>query len=220
MFDTCCDTYSRSRFDMIRSDSTELKTESHTMVARNKSGNVEPLARVQTKRLALNEAAIESARHSLDQGAVTPHYGPWREDVIQLHNDSLATELVCVLRYKRHHFTAAGLASPKIAEEFLVHANAEAAHGDRLAQRIVQLGGEPDFSPDTLTRRSHAAYDESQELKAMLKANLVAERVAIEAYSQMIALIGDKDSTTRRLLEDILADEQEHAEELKDWLAD
>ena len=220
MFDTCCDTYSRSRFDMIRSDSTELKTESHTMVARNKSGNVEPLARVQTKRLALNDAAIESARHSLDQGAVTPHYGPWREDVIQLLNDSLATELVCVLRYKRHHFTAAGLASPKIAEEFLVHANAEAAHGDRLAQRIVQLGGEPDFSPDTLTRRSHAAYDESQELKAMLKANLVAERVAIEAYSQMIALIGDKDSTTRRLLEDILADEQEHAEELKDWLAD
>jgi len=220
MFDTCCDTYSRSRFDMIRSDSTELKTESHTMVARNKSGNVEPLARVQTKRLALNEAAIESARHSLDQGAVTPHYGPWREDVIRLLNDSLATELVCVLRYKRHHFTAAGLASPKIAEEFLVHANAEAAHGDRLAQRIVQLGGEPDFSPDTLTRRSHAAYDESQDLKAMLKANLVAERVAIEAYSQMIALIGDKDSTTRRLLEAILADEQEHAEELKDWLAD
>jgi bacterioferritin len=205
---------------MIRSDSTELKSESHTMVARNKSGNVEPLARVQTKRLALNEAAIESARHSLDQGAVTPHYGPWREDVIRLLNDSLATELVCVLRYKRHHFTAAGLASPKIAEEFLVHANAEAAHGDRLAQRIVQLGGEPDFSPDTLTRRSHAAYDESQDLKAMLKANLVAERVAIEAYSQMIALIGDKDSTTRRLLEDILADEQEHAEELKDWLAD
>ena len=98
------------------------------MVARNKSGNVEPLARVETKRLALNQAAIESARHSLDQGAVTPHYGPWRQDVIQLLNDSLATELVCVLRYKRHHFTAAGLASPKIAEEFLVHANAEAAH--------------------------------------------------------------------------------------------
>jgi len=190
------------------------------MVARNKSGNVEPLARVETKRLALNQGAIESARHSLDQGAVTPHYGPWREDVVQLLNDSLATELVCVLRYKRHHFTAAGLASPKIAEEFLVHANAEAAHADRLAQRIVQLGGEPDFSPDTLARRSHAAYDESLDLKAMLKANLIAERVAIEAYSQMIALIGDKDSTTRRLLEDILADEQEHAEELKDWLAD
>jgi bacterioferritin len=205
---------------VIRGAPNKLKPESHTMVARNKSGNVEPLARVEPKRLALNEAAIESARHSLDQGAVTPHYGPWREDLIQLLNDSLATELVCVLRYKRHHFTAAGLASPKIAEEFLVHANAEAAHGDRLAQRIVQLGGEPDFAPDTLTRRSHAAYDESQDLKAMLKANLIAERVAIEAYSQMIALIGDKDSTTRRLLEDILADEQEHAEELKDWLAD
>jgi bacterioferritin len=204
----------------FRVDPTDRRTESQTMSAQNKSSKVEPLARVEPKHLALDQAAIESARHSLDRGAVTPHYGPWREDVIQLLNDSLATELVCVLRYKRHHFTAVGLASPKIAEEFLVHANAESAHADRLAQRIVQLGGEPDFSPDTLTRRSHAAYDESQGLKAMLKANLVAERVAIEAYSQMIALIGGKDSTTRRLLEDILADEQEHAEELKDWLAD
>jgi bacterioferritin len=172
-----------------------------------------------TERMVLDETAIEAARHSLDQGAVTPNYGPWRKDVIKLLNDSLATELVCVLRYKRHHFTADGLASPKIAEEFLVHANEEAAHADRLAQRIVQLGGEPDFSPDSLTKRSHAAYDDSSDLKAMIKANLIAERVAIEAYSQIIALIGDKDSTTRRLLEDILADEQEHADELKDWLA-
>ena len=173
------------------------------------------------ERMVLDEAAIDAARRSLDQGAVTPSYGPgpWREDVIKLLNDSLATELVCVLRYKRHHFTADGLASPKIAEEFLVHANEEAAHADRLAQRIVQLGGEPDFSPDSLTKRSHAAYDDSSDLKAMIKANLIAERVAIEAYSQIIALIGDKDSTTRRLLEDILSDEQEHADELKDWLA-
>ena len=170
--------------------------------------------------MALNEEAIEAARHDLDHGALTPHNEPFRADLVKLLNDSLATELLCVLRYKRHHFTAEGLASPKIAEEFLVHANEEAAHADRLAKRIVQLGGEPDFSPDTLSQRSHAAYDESKDLKAMIKANLIAERVAIEAYSQLIALVGDQDSTTRRLLEDILSDEQEHAEELKDWLAD
>ena len=169
--------------------------------------------------MALDLAALDAARQGLDQGAVTPGYGPWREDIVRLLNDSLATELVCVLRYKRHHFTAQGLASPKIADEFLVHANEESAHADRLARRIVQLGGEPDFSPDSLTRRSHASYDESTDLKAMIKANLVAERVAIEAYSQLVAMIGDKDSTTRRLLEDILADEQQHADELKDWLA-
>ena len=170
-------------------------------------------------RMALDMKAIEAAKHSLDQGAVTPHYGPWRDDIIQLLNDALATELVCALRYKRHHFTAEGLASPKIAEEFLVHANEETAHADMLAKRIVELGGSPDFSPDSLARRSHAAYDESQDLKAMIKANLIAERVAIESYSQMIALIGDKDSTTRRLIETILSVEQEHAEELRDWLA-
>jgi bacterioferritin len=190
------------------------------MVARNEPTNVKQDAVSDHKPMALDTAAIDAARRSLDQGAITPHYGPWRKDIIDLLNDSLATELVCVLRYKRHHFTADGLASAKIAEEFLVHANAESAHADRLAQRIVQLGGEPDFSPDSLTRRSHAAYDDSRELKAMIKANLVAERVAIETYSQIIALIGDKDSTTRRLLEDILSDEQEHAEELKDWLTD
>jgi bacterioferritin len=170
--------------------------------------------------ITLNHAAIEAARHSLEEGAVTASMGPWRESVIHLLNNSLATELVCMLRYKRHHFTAGGLASPKIAEEFLGHAHEESVHADRLAQRIVQLGGEPDFSPDSLLERSHAAYDDSQDLKDMIRSNLIAERVAIETYSQIIALIGDKDSTTRRLLEDILSDEQEHAEELKDWLMD
>jgi bacterioferritin len=174
----------------------------------------------QGSNLVLNERALEAARHDLDHGARTPHNEPFRADLVKLLNDSLATELLCVLRYKRHHFTAEGLASPKIAEEFLVHANEEASHADRLAKRIVQLGGEPDFSPDTLTERSHAAYDESKDLKDMIKANLIAERVAIEAYSQLIQLVGDKDSTTRRLLEDILSDEQEHAEELRDWLAE
>ena len=180
---------------------------------------VKHLPRSDNEHMALDQAALDAARRSLDQGAVTPNYGPWRKDIIKLLNDSLATELVCVLRYKRHHFTAEGMASPKIAEEFLVHANEESAHADRLAKRIVQLGGKPDFSPDSLTERSHAAYDDSSDLKAMIKANLIAERVAIESYSQIIALIGEKDSTTRRLLEDILSDEQGHAEELKDWLA-
>lgn len=186
----------------------------------NTSHNVKQMSTADSAPMVLDEQAIDAARRSLDDGAVTPSYGPWRQDIIKLLNDSLATELVCVLRYKRHHFTASGMTSPKIAEEFLVHANEESAHADRLAQRIVQLGGEPDFSPNSLTKRSHAAYDDSSDLKKMIKANLIAERVAIESYSQIIALIGDKDSTTRRLLEDILSDEQEHADELSDWLAE
>ena len=173
---------------------------------------------VGSSRLELDTAALEAAKRSLEKGAVTPSYGPWREDIIKLLNGALATEIVCTLRYKRHYFTAKGLASPKIAEEFLVHANEETAHGDMLAERIVQLGGEPDFAPTTLTSRSHADYDESLDLQAMIRANLIAERVAIEAYGQMIKLIGDKDSTTRRILESILAQEQEHADELSDWL--
>jgi bacterioferritin len=173
---------------------------------------------ISSGRLELDNAALEAAKRSLEKGAVTPSYGPWREDIIKLLNDALATEIVCTLRYKRHYFTAKGLASPKIAEEFLVHANEETAHGDMIAERIVQLGGEPDFAPTTLTSRSHADYDDSLDLQAMIRANLIAERVAIEAYGQMIKLIGDKDSTTRRMLESILSQEQEHADELSDWL--
>ncbi len=168
--------------------------------------------------MVLNTVALKAAEKSLDDGAITPAYGPHREAIIKLLNDSLATELVCVLRYKRHHFMATGLASPKIAEEFMVHANEESAHADRIAKRIVQLGGEPDFSPNTLLERSHANYDDSNDLKTMVRVNLIAERVAVETYHQMIAMIGDKDSTTRRMLEDILADEDEHADELADWL--
>lgn len=168
----------------------------------------------------LDLAALERARQSLEPDAPTAAAGPWRQGLIKLLNDALATELVCVLRYKRHHFTAHGLASPHIAAEFLVHATEEAMHADRLARRIAQLGGEPDFSPDSLTRRSHAAYDESETLEAMIRANLVAERVAIEAYTQLIALVRERDPTTRRLLEDILADESQHADELQGWLAD
>jgi len=172
------------------------------------------------QRLVLNEEAIQAAKRGLDDGAVTPSYGPWRDDIVKLLNGALATELVCVLRYKRHYFTAHGLSAPRIAEEFLEHANAEAGHADRIAERIVQLGGDPDFSPDSLTKRSHADYDESKDLREMIRANLVAERVAVETYRQMIELIGDKDPTTRRLLEDVLEDEEEHADELKDMLDD
>jgi bacterioferritin len=168
--------------------------------------------------LQLDKAALDAAKNNLSEGAITPAYGPWREDIIRLLNDSLATELVCILRYKRHHFTAKGMSSPAIAEEFLVHANEETEHADMIAERIVQLGGEPDFNPKSLLDRSHAEYDASLDLKAMIRANLVAERVAIEAYTQTIRLIGDKDSTTRRMIEHILSQEQEHAEELSDWL--
>jgi bacterioferritin len=172
------------------------------------------------QRLELDEAAIKAAAtQHLDDGAVTPSYGPWREDIVRLLNDALATELVCVLRYKRHHFTATGLSSPAIADELMVHAQQEAAHGDKIAARIVELGGEPDFAPDKLLQRSHAQYDESGELKEMLRADLVAERIAVETYRQMIALIGDKDPTTRRLIEEILNDEEHHADEIRDWLA-
>lgn len=170
--------------------------------------------------MALDEGRLDEAKRSLDQGAVVPSSGPWREDIVKLLNDSLATELVCIMRYKRHHFMAKGLASPKIAEEFMVHAQEETAHSDMLAERIVQLGGEPDYSPSTLMQRSHADYDESNDLKAMIRANLIAERVAIEAYTQMIRMIGDKDSTTRRVLEGILSQEQEHADELSDWMTE
>jgi bacterioferritin len=182
------------------------------------SGNVQTL-RDGEQRLRLDEGALEAAKRSLEKGAVTPSYGPWREDIIALLNDALATEIVCALRYKRHYYTAKGVHSPAIADEFMVHAKEETEHSELIAERIVQLGGEPDFSPSTLLERSHADYDESSDLQAMIRANLVAERVAIEAYSQMIVLIGDKDSTTRRILERILGQEQEHADELSDWLS-
>jgi len=171
-----------------------------------------------TERLQLDVGALQAAKRSLENGAVTPSYGPWREDIIALLNGALATEIVCTLRYKRHYYTARGVASPAIANEFLVHAQEEEAHAGQLAERIVQLGGSPDFNPAGLLERSHADYDDSADLQAMIRANLIAERVAIEAYGQMIHLIGDKDSTTRRILESILSQEQEHADELSDWL--
>lgn len=177
-----------------------------------------PAAHNNSPELKLDEGALDKARSHLEDGAVTPSIGAYSGQIVALLNDALATELVCILRYKRHHFTARGMASPAIAAEFMVHATEETGHADKIAERIVQLGGEPDFNPATLLERSHADYDTSSALRDMVRANLVAERVAVEAYRQMIGLIGDKDPTTRRLLETILADEEEHADEMNDLL--
>ena len=155
------------------------------------------------------------ARSNVEDGAVTEGYRADRETVIKLLNESLATELVCVLRYKRHYYMASGIHAQTAATEFLEHATMEQSHADRIAERIIQLGGAPDLNPDTLTSRSHAEYVEGSTLADMLRENLVAERIAIESYSDFIRYLGDADPTTRRLLEEILATEEEHADDLK-----
>jgi bacterioferritin len=156
----------------------------------------------------------ERARQHIEQGAVTAGYKADRATVLELLNEALATEIICVLRYRRHHFMAAGINAQGVADEFLVHANEEQAHADQIAGRIVQLGGEPNFSPDGLTTRSHAEYVEGETLLDMIKENLVAERIAIDSYREMIAYCGTNDPTTRRMLEGILAMEEEHADDL------
>jgi bacterioferritin len=161
----------------------------------------------------------QRAREHMDQGAVTPGYKANRETVIKLLNDALATEIVCVLRYKRHYFMASGLSADSVAQEFAEHATEEQLHADQISERIVQLGGEPDLSPDTLTSRSHAEYIEGDSLVDMIKEDLVAERIAIDSYREMVSYLGTDDSTTRRLMEGILAKEEEHAEDLVTLLA-
>ncbi len=156
----------------------------------------------------------ERARRHIEEGAVTDRYRADRETVLRLLNEALATEMVCAMRYKRHYYTAKGLASPGIADEFLEHAHEEEEHADRFAERISQLGGDPDFSPHGLADRSHAEYVEGSSLVEMIREDLVAERVAIESYTEVIQYLGDKDPTTRRLFEDVLAVEEEHADEL------
>ena len=165
-------------------------------------------------RLSDAETLRKRASQDIEQGAVTASYAGDSERMVELLNTALATELTCVLRYRRHHFTATGLHAESIAVEFLEHANEEQEHADRIAARIVQLGGQPDFRPSTLERRSHAEYDDATELRSMLRANLIAERIAIESYGELIRFIGDGDPTTRRMIEDILAVEEEHADEL------
>ena len=156
----------------------------------------------------------QRARQHVEEGAVTSGYSADREVVIRLLNEALATELVCVLRYKRHYFMASGIHGEQASAEFLEHATQEQDHADRLAARIVQLRGEPDFSPDSLSSRSHAEYKPGENLKDMIMEDLVAERIAIESYREMAAYIGERDPTTRRLLQDILAVEEEHADDL------
>ena len=173
-----------------------------------------------TKKSSLTDVKTlrKQARQHIEEGAVTSGYSADRKAVLKMLNDALATEIVCVLRYRRHHFMATGIESKGIAEEFMLHSNEEQGHADLLAERIVQLGGEPDFSPDSLTGRSHAEYIEADTLVKMIKEDLIAERIAIDSYREMIQYLGDQDPTTRRMLESILAVEESHAEEMADLL--
>ncbi len=164
-------------------------------------------------------AAIRAAAKNLEDGGVTAGYQANRHEIIAMLNDALATELVCVLRYKRHYYTATGLQNGPVKAEFLQHAIEEQGHADLLAERIVQLNGNPDFNPASLTERSHAEYDDAEDIQAMIKSNLIAERVAIESYRQMITKIGDTDPTTRHMLVGIMATEEEHADDMRDLLA-
>jgi bacterioferritin len=159
------------------------------------------------------------ARQHIGDGAVTAGYGADREKVIAVLNEALATEIVCILRYKRHYFMATGIHANAVAEEFQQHATEEQGHADRIAGRITQLGGEPNFSPDGLSSRSHSEYVEGNSLVDMIREDLVAERVAIESYSEIVRFLGERDVTTRRMMEEILENEEEHADDLRDLLA-
>lgn len=155
------------------------------------------------------------ARQHIEQGAVTDSYKADLQTVLRVLNEALATELVCVLRYKRHQFMAYGLNAQSVADEFKAHAAEEQTHADQIAERITQLGGEPNFNPEGLQMRSHSEYKEGGSLVEMIKEDLVAERIAIETYSEMIRYFGDNDPTTRRLMEEILAKEEEHADDMR-----
>lgn len=173
----------------------------------------------------MNEATLtdiptlrERARKHLDEGAVTESYAADRGTVLRLLNEALATEIVCTLRYRRHFFMASGVNSESVKTEFKEHSDEELGHADLIAERIVQLGGEPDFNPAGITSRSHAEYVQGGSLDDMIRENLVAERIAIDSYREMIRYLGDKDPTSRRLMEQILAVEEEHAEDLSSML--
>ncbi|HEY9119039.1 MAG TPA: ferritin-like domain-containing protein [Marinobacter sp.] len=162
----------------------------------------------------------ERARANMRDGAITDGYKADRETVIRILNEALATEIVCVLRYKHHYYAADGLNAEAVAQEFLEHAQQEQEHADQIAERIAQLGGNPNFSPDSLTARSHSEYVEGDTLKEMIEEDLVAERIAIDSYREIIQYLGDDDPTTRRLMEEILAVEEEHADDMAGLLQD
>ena len=158
------------------------------------------------------------AREHIEKGAVTAGYKADRDTVVKVLNEALATEIVCVLRYKRHHYMASGINAQSVAAEFLEHANEEQEHADRIAERITQLGGAPNFSPEGLLTRSHSDYVEGEDLADMIKENLVAERIAIDSYREIVDYLGSADPTTRRLMEEILEVEEEHAEDMSTLL--
>lgn len=158
------------------------------------------------------------ARQHIERGAVTDGYRADRETVIKILNEALATEIVCVLRYKYHYYMASGINAQSVAAEFLAHANEEQGHADRIAERITQLGGAPNLSPEGLLTRSHSEYVEGDDLADMIKENLVAERIAIDSYREIVAYLGNADTTTRRIMEEILAVEEEHAEDMSTLL--
>jgi bacterioferritin len=160
------------------------------------------------------------ARRHIEEGAVTHGYAANREKVLQMLDQALATELVCVLRYRHDHFVARGLKAKVAADEFLEHAGQELEHADMIAERIMQLGGEPNFNPSGLAERSHSEYRLGENLEGMIRENLVAERIAIDSYREMIQYLGNDDPTTRRMFEEILATEEEHADDLADLLQD
>jgi bacterioferritin len=166
------------------------------------------------------EKLRDDARSKIEDGPITASYGADRDRVVEVLNTVLATELVCVLRYRRHYFMAEGMQSLPVAAEFLQHANEEQGHADLVAERIVQLQGAPDFDPETLTTRSHAEYQEGKDLPSMIEEDLVAERIAISTYQQIVRWLGEHDPTSRRVMEEILATEEEHAEDLSSLLAD
>jgi len=166
------------------------------------------------------EAIRKRAREHMEEGPVTDDYRANREQVIKVLNDVVATEIVCVLRYKRHQFTATGLYAQPVAQEFAQHAAEEQAHMDMAAQRIVQLGGDPNLDPSGLAERSHTDYVPGTTLVDMVQEDLVAERIVIQSYMEMIRWLGDDDPTTRRVLESILEQEEEHADDLRDLLTE
>jgi bacterioferritin len=172
-----------------------------------------------TSPLSDTETLRQRARKNVSEGAVTRGYLADRATVLRLLDTALATELVCVLRYKRHAFTAKGIDAEPLVEEFEQHAKDEQGHVDQIAERIVQLGGSPDFDPVRIAERAHSEYDDSEDLVSMIREDLVAERIAIESYAEIIRFVGDGDPTTRRMLEGILANEEDHADDLVQLLA-
>jgi len=179
-----------------------------------------PKADLQKKGTFLSdiEELRRRAREHIEKGAVTGDYKGDLPTVLRVLNEALATELVCVLRYKRHHYMAKGIHSQSVAAEFLEHATEEQGHADQIAERITQLDGEPNFSPEGLLTRSHSEYVEGETLLDMIREDLIAERIAIESYSEIIRYLGDTDPTSRRLMEEILANEEEHAEDMKNLM--